>query len=176
MLTRAQPFSIMIRRRFWSSAVDLFKVVERASSQKEIADIVVFDPMTSVSLIKTWKSLDDRSYGGSSITELKIGQSLKFSGSITFNDVIAKKTNATRSFCGLMGYFDEVQDLRDYQGLEISLKSSIDLDYTINLGTVSLFENDLFQIEINLPANASRTIHIPFSSFRLVIVKIVSKQ
>jgi len=74
---------------------------------------------------------------------------------------------AVRGYCAIKGYFSTPVDLRDYQGFELEVKSSTCQRFIFNTSFESLFDGDLYQVAVDLPANQWCTLHVPFSVFRL---------
>lgn len=143
---------------------------------ENVAEVVnVFSP-NSVSSKVLVKAYDDQSYGGisssqASITniddELGDQKCLKFSGSVKFNKDVAKQTKAKGSFCALKVFLGDILDLRNYQGLELSVRSNMELKYTFNLGVNSLFDDDLYQLTFVVPKGSTwLTYQLPFELFQ----------
>lgn len=74
-----------------------------------------------------------------------------------------------RSYCAFKIDFQEVHDLRDYEAFRFTLRCDAPAKYlrcTLNLTTVSMFEDDLFQVPLEIPISQSWvSLHIPFESF-----------
>jgi hypothetical protein len=159
-----------LRRWNWSSTFDKIFHVEALN---EIEPIPIFDAFSKAA-IENFRTLSDNDYGGKSTCDVSIGHSngqggLKFKGLVTFNDDIADSTKAKGGFCAIKGYCKHkgrsYVDLRDYEGIEITMRSSVRQIYTLNLTCESLFEDDLYQLDIQV-GESWKTFHIPFSYFK----------
>ena len=139
--------------------------------------LAIWSASESSTHVTQFKAFDDRSYGGFSSCQIEvIGGSnesrdalkyLKFSGYLKFNPDIAKKTSTKGSFCGFKGTLNRQLDLRDFEGLELTLRSNKDLVFTFNLGMISLFDGDMYQIGLSVPKSTEwLKYQIPFSLFR----------
>ena len=127
-----------------------------------MSSISFLDILTPTStVLKPWQAYDDRAYGGkSSCTvdimkeELNNGQVavdhgpfklaqtssfVNFVGELIYDDEVATNTKAKSSFCGCKANAYKVIDLRDYQGLQLTVTSMTDIKFTLNLGC----ENEL---------------------------------
>lgn len=139
-------------------------------------------------LVGSWKVFSDREYGGASTSNVEVkDEILSFSGTIDFDVRDSEEFNkkaklrlnedspesqqplplAVKGYSAIKGYFDKTVDLRDHEGLEMELFSSKTQRYILNASFESLFEGDLYQCAIDLPAEKWSKIHVPFSILRL---------
>lgn len=140
--------------------------------------IILFNATSSLPH-NNWQMFSDVEYGGNSkcVSEMKneVGeydQFARFSGQIIFNrqpDVKAAKDARipTRGFCAFKYNFKSILDLRDTEGLEVILRSATNRTFIFNMSCVSLFEGDIYQIALELPAEKWVCMQIPYEALRL---------
>lgn len=130
------------------------------------------------SVIKEWKIFSDKDYGGLSSCNIEIipddndisKSILNFRGIINFNEELMEKTKAKGGFCALRGICKEVQDVRDYEGLELLIRSKTNQIIAFNTTCDTLFQDDLYQLNISLPKDIWCKIHVPFANFRFYLL------
>jgi hypothetical protein len=139
------------------------------------------------SLIKDLKSLDDSTLGGSSSSKVEVIdivdpddknpnvpiKVIQFDGIVKYDDEIAQRIKTRGSFCAMKAYFTKVLDLRDYEGFGLTVKSSTDLSFQFNMNCETMFQRDLFQVTLQIPANNWYTFHVPFHYFRQIRILII---
>lgn len=130
------------------------------------------------------RCLSDKDYGGDSSCQYTIDLAtnesvdkirsdcthvLKFEGMLRFGPELQEKTKAKTGFCALKMDFSEEIDLRDYEGLEMIIRSKQPQEFTFNMRCASYDDDDLFQLNIQLPgkSNWSRIV-APFDKFQLM--------
>lgn len=137
-------------------------------------------------IIQEWSSHCDKEYGGSSKAEVTcvdvdsddtdsqskgVSNYIRFSGTLDFNiDDFPEKSLASSAkggFCAMKGYCSSIQDLRDYQGFEIDVRSENKQLFFFNTAYETHFQGDLYQFGLKLPARRWCRIHLPFSMFKL---------
>jgi hypothetical protein len=73
-----------------------------------------------------------------------------------------------RCFCAFKSYFSRVFDLRNYEGIELVIRSQSTIEFKLNLSTVTLVPEDLYQLRMTvIGGNQWQTIRIPFEIFTL---------
>jgi hypothetical protein len=130
--------------------------------------------LKEASVIKEWKVFSDKDYGGLSTCDMEIKpvdddiskSVINFKGLINFDEEIMEKTKAKGGFCAIRGICKEIQDVRDYEGLELVIRSKTNQDISFNTTCDTLFQDDLYQLNISLPKDIWCRIHIPFGNFR----------
>ena len=122
--------------------------------------------------VRLWKALSDKDYGGTSecMTEVvekdDVQGVMVFKGIVNFSESTAEATNAVGGFCAVKGFLQRPVDLRDYMGFSMEVKSISSQVFTFNMTCESLFDDDLYQLEI--PVNEEwTTVHLPFHLFKL---------
>ena len=113
---------------------------------------------------KKWMSSSDANNGGASFCSFSTNDNLIFEGRVVFDEAIAERMRTRSGFCALRGSLKNTLDLRDYDGMEIYMKSSAPVMLTLNMGCESYFDNDIFQYHF-LVQNTWRKYHIPFHQF-----------
>lgn len=114
--------------------------------------------------MKRWMTSTDVDNGGSSFCSFTANDNLVFKGRVVFDESIALRTKTRSGYCGLRGTFEETVDLRDYEGVEIFMKSNVPLILTVNMGCESFFESDIFQFHFQVH-DTWRKYHVPFNKF-----------
>jgi hypothetical protein len=150
------------QRHSWVAAFDrMFKV--------PALDSIELQPIE----VRLWKALSDKDYGGSSecIAEVDNNNSSRhgamvFQGIVNFSESTAEATNAVGGFCAVKGFLQRPVDLRDYMGFSMELRSIPAQVFTFNMTCESLFEDDLYQLEL-LVTEEWTTVHLPFHLFKL---------
>ena len=125
--------------------------------------------------VHTWKALSDKDYGGQSECTANVIPSsnntplphLSFQGIVNFDEEVGEKTKAKGGFCAIKGYLRSI-DLRDYEGLSMEVRGEpSSSQFAFNMACQSLFEDDLYQLEILVANNQWTTVHLPFDHFKL---------
>ena len=143
-------------------------------------DFMKIEALESVELlpidIHIWKALSDKDYGGHSectadVIPSSSNQSLpylSFQGIVNFDEEVEEKTKAKGGFCAIKGYLRQSIDLRDYEGLSMELRGvPSSSQFAFNMACQSLFEDDLYQLEMLVTNNQWITVHLPFDHFKL---------
>jgi len=143
--------------------------------------------------LDSWKVFSDREYGGQSTSMFEVAEGvLSFNGKLDYDARDSEEFNkkaklsvgqknspntddadndplpvAVRGYCAIKGYFGQSVDLRDYEGLELELWSSINQRYILNMSCESLFDGDLYQCAIDLQADKWSKLHVPFTIMKL---------
>jgi len=144
--------------------------------------------------VDSWKVFSDREYGGQSTSMFDVTEGvLSFNGKLDYDARDSEEFNkkaklrggrvekshdtddadndplpvAVRGYCAIKGYFGQSVDLRDYEGLELELWSSINQRYILNMSCESLFDGDLYQCAIDLQADKWSKLHVPFTIMKL---------
>ena len=130
--------------------------------------------------IQIWKALSDKDYGGHSECTADVtwqidpsssnqpSPHLSFQGIVNFDEEVGERTKAKGGFCAVKGYLQRSIDLRDYEGLSMELRGvPSSTQFAFNMACQSLFEDDLYQLEIVVANNQWTTVHLPFDHFKL---------
>lgn len=127
--------------------------------------------------ISKWNCVNDNDYGGKSfsnvtdhIDEESGEQFIRVTGNVLYDDELAKNNKVKGGFCAILGNCAPIVDLRDYEGLQMTMRSRRKhQSFTINLKSSSLFEDDLYQIRCELKGGGKewKKINVPFSMFHL---------
>ena len=103
----------------------------------------------------------------------------RLTGNIKISEEAKEKAEVVGGFCAFKG---EIQgaavDLRDYQGLEVTMRTNRHTQsFTLNMGTYTLIEDDMYQLKIELtsgldedavhPVGLWKKVQIPFNMFHL---------
>lgn len=161
-LLRLNGLQLPCRRHSWFSAFDsMFKI--------PALDTVELQPIG----VRLWKALSDKDYGGTSECTAEVDVqdtsrlgAMVFKGIVNFSESTAESTNAVGGFCAVKGFLQRPVDLRDYMGFSMELRSIPAQVFTFNMSCESLFEDDLYQLEISV-TEEWMTVHLPFHLFRL---------
>ncbi len=159
---------LICKRRIWNGVKSFFRSIDAIENLSNLPPIILW-PEVNTKFIKRWKSLDDRSYKGKSCSKFEIDSKnnvLRFFGDVIFDEDIAKITKAKSSFCAIKGVFEKPVDMRDYEGIEITMRSNIKANYILNIECSSSFDDDLYQIDLEPMQSKWCTYQIPFSAFR----------
>ena len=116
---------------------------------------------------KKWMSSSDANNGGTSFCSFSANNSLVFKGRVVFDEEIAQRMHTRSGFCALRGSLKDTLDLRDYEGLELYMKSNTPVLVTLNMGCESYFDSDIFQFHFHVQ-DTWRKYHIPFHKFMWV--------
>lgn len=116
---------------------------------------------------KKWMSSSDANNGGTSFCSFSANNSLVFKGRVVFDEEIAQRMHTRSGFCALRGSLKDTLDLRDYEGLELYMKSNTPVLVTLNMGCESYFDSDIFQFHFHVH-DTWRKYHIPFHKFMWV--------
>ena len=122
--------------------------------------------------IAAWRCVDDNDYGGKSQSSATAheeeGGFVRFGGSVAFDKDLADAKKVKGGFCAVIGKCTPTVDLRDFAGIEFSLRSIQPQTFTINLKCASLIEDDMYQVRCELAGSAVwRRIRVPFDKFHL---------
>ena len=151
---------------------------------KKNSDGAVFvDDGEEEPVIKQWSMFNDNDYGGKSNLDMQVltenvkaeradgaveKSFMRLSGFINLDETLKNSLKVVGGFCAIKGNSPSSVDLRDCEGLELIVRSSIKQTFTFNMGTTSLFDDDMYQMKIELePSEHWKTLKIPFSMFRL---------
>ncbi len=127
--------------------------------------------------VDKWETFDDKVLGGAS--ELVVesiednigggGGHLVIKGSLDLDEEKAEEMQVRGGYCAVKGICSDTVDLRDYEGLELELRSPHkELTFTMNMSTASLFDDDIYQVKMEIqPSTEWKTIEVPFSAFVL---------
>ena len=132
-------------------------------------DIRVSSPLA----IASWRCIDDNDYGGKSYATATQhegeGGFVRIGGSVNFdNKTLAEAKKIKGGFFSIQGRCSPVVDLRDFRGLELTMRAYITQTFTLNLKSSSLFEDDIYQVRCELAASSAwKHIKIPFDKFLL---------
>lgn len=127
-------------------------------------EVVIGKNCSSRSTIKSWETAKD--VGGSSYCSYIHENSLIFKGEVVFDEKISARTKTVGGFVALRGLYQNTNDLRDYAGFQISMRSNIPLIVTLNVGCESLFVNDIFQFHLQVTNTSWQKYHIRFEDFK----------
>lgn len=132
--------------------------------------------------VENWRSYDDRTYQGKSVSMVEVIKDesssnsenlINFTGKLIYNEDIAKLTRAKGTFCALKGTFHHPADFRNYEGLSLTVRSvGVDLSFLFNLYCESQFDGDLYQLLLQVPKDEWFTFHVPFTLFKSVFLSI----
>jgi len=125
-----------------------------------------------------WDCLDDKDYGGASSCEAKlmsgaaddnVSSFLRIQGNVSFDKTMAEEKKIKGGFSAVRGKLTPPpMDLRDYQGLELTLRSSMKQTFMLNLTCTSFFLDDLYQYKCVIPPSSEwQKLQVPFALFRL---------
>ncbi len=154
-------------RPIWSSLRNIYH------PDLEIVDIPLFTLDKELeNQIGEWKTFDDRQYGGSSsceVQELSDDGYIRFSGKLDLDEEKAVELEVVGGYCAFKGALSNIVDLRDYEGFKVTLRSPRkDAVFTLNLGTTSLFDDDIYQVKCEIAQSREwKSIEVPFGAFSL---------
>lgn len=113
--------------------------------------------------IKSWETAKD--VGGSSYCSYSDDNNLVFKGEVVFDESISAKSRTIGGFVALRGLYENTIELRDYSGVEVSMRSNVPLIVTLNMGCESHFMNDIFQFHIQVSNTSWHKYQIRFDNF-----------
>jgi hypothetical protein len=119
-----------------------------------------------------WNTFDDRQYGGNSscqVQKMSDEGFIRFSGKLDLDEEKAEELEVVGGYCAFKGHLLSTVDLRDYEGFLITLRSPMeDAVFTLNLGTTSLFDDDIYQVKCEIArSNEWKSLEVPFGAFSL---------
>lgn len=123
--------------------------------------------------IASWRCIDDNDYGGKSYATAtqheEDGGFVRIGGSVNFdNKTLAEAKKIKGGFFSIQGRCSPVVDLRDFWGLELTIRARTTQTFTLNLKSSSLFEDDIYQVRCELAASSAwKHIKVPFDKFLL---------
>ena len=168
-------------------------------------------------MIHSWKMFNDADYGGESKTDLEylienisrpsvsidtataaptaVVPFLRMTGHVYLSPEIKKKHKVVGGFCAYKGdiHLPPI-DLRDYEGLELIVRTSKDKQsFTLNIGVEGMVEGDVYQLRMELQgqqgqdqgkgngnctvgSHAWKQVHVPFNRFIVTSKGIVREQ
>lgn len=113
--------------------------------------------------IKSWETSKD--IGGSSYCSYSNDNSLIFKGEVVFDEAISAKSRTIGGYVALRGLYENTIDLRDYSGVEVSMRSNVPITITLNMGCESHFVNDIFQFHLQVNNTSWQKYYIRFDNF-----------
>lgn len=154
-------------RPFWSSLRNVYH------PDLEVEEVPLFTLNKELkNLICEWKTFDDRQYGGNSLCEIQEfieDGFIRLSGKLDLDEEKAEELEVVGGYCAFKGDLSSTLDLRDYQGFLVTLRSpKEDAVFTLNLGTTSLFDDDIYQVKCEIAQSKEwKSIEVPFDAFNL---------
>lgn len=125
---------------------------------------------TGGNIIRGWSAATDNDYGGKSLCHVTAaaGGYMRIEGMVSYDKALAESTKVKGGFCAIHGKCEPVVDLRDYEGLRVTLRSPRDQSFTVNLKSTSLFDDDIYQVRCEIKGSSEwRHISMPFERFHL---------
>jgi hypothetical protein len=162
--------NILLPRRKVSS---LWNRMWLSESDFIIQPIVLISGTITQSSIRKWKTISDRDYQGESVCEVVHNEEgIHFKGKVYTPPIVEddnddKKLSIKKGFCAIKGVASKIINLRDHEGLELVVSSDVDIKCTVNMTCQSYFQDDLYQVDIQVPGGLASQLYIPFHAFRL---------
>ena len=135
------------------------------ASDFEVNPISILSSSPYTSRVSKWRALSDKDYRGISRCAVEVGDA----GVVFTGEVIpppsTSEEDKRRGFCAVKGNLDRVVDLRDYQGIEITLHSDTPIEVVVNMTCQSYIRDDLYQVSLEVDSNKDGRYFIPFHTF-----------
>jgi Complex I intermediate-associated protein 30 (CIA30) len=125
--------------------------------------VIIGNRDPSRNAIKSWETARD--IGGSSYCSYSDDNNLIFKGEVVFDETISQKSRTIGGYVALRGLFESSIDLRDYSGVEVSMRSNVPMILTLNMGCESHFVNDIFQFHLQVSNTSWQKYQIRFDNF-----------